>query len=310
MRNASPRTQHAYVATAGRHTEPGRHRKTRSRAQVLGLPLVPTVGIAGALALVAGGAVAAASEDATTSRPTTSLAALAAGGTKSSAQDSLRASAADRADRTRAVQATAAARDRTARERTAWVAKAAASQRALAQKLSTDIATAKEIGLTATTLADKRAVAKSTAAKFTAVEAPGGVSTSGRYVLPVGSRAARDTFGVTGAHWANRHTGQDFPVPTGTGVRAVSSGQVIETGWAGAFGNRIKLLLDDGTEIWYCHLSSYVVTGGRVSVGEIVARSGSTGNSTGPHLHMEVHLNQNPVASDPLNWLRSKGLRI
>lgn len=114
---------------------------------------------------------------------------------------------------------------------------------------------------------------------------------------------------MTGAHWASKHTGQDFPVPMSTGVRAVSSGKVLETGWAGAFGNRMKLLLDDGTEIWYCHLSSYVVSSGRVSAGQIVARAGSTGNSSGPHLHMEVHLQQNPVASDPLNWLRSKGLK-
>lgn len=266
---------------------------------------MPTIGVAGALALVAGGSAAAATGGSTTSGLSTSL---ASGSTNAAAQDTARTAAADRADRTRTAQASAAAaaRRKTAEQRAAWVKKTAASQRSLAQKLSTEIVNKNQVDLTASTLASKKAAA----AKTTAIARAAGVNASGRYVLPVSSGVNRDTFGMTGPHWANRHTGQDFPVPLGTGVRAVSSGKVLETGGAGAFGNRMKLLLDDGTEIWYCHLSSYVVTSGRVSAGQIVARSGSTGNSTGPHLHMEVHLKQNPVASDPLNWLRSKGLSI
>lgn len=268
---------------------------------------MPTVGIAGALALVAGGTAAAATRGSLTSELTTSL---ASGSGKPVAQDTLRNAAAARADRTRTAKATttAAARKQTAPQRAAWVAKTTAAQRQLAQRLSTEIVSTNEVDLTAKTLASKKAAA--TAARTSTLAAAAGVSSSGRYVLPVSSGVNRDTFGMTGAHWANRHTGQDFPVPLGTGVRAVSSGKILEAGWAGAFGNRMKLLLDDGTEIWYCHLSSYVITSGRVSAGQIVARSGSTGNSTGPHLHMEVHLKQNPVASDPLDWLRSKGLKI
>jgi len=275
------------------------------------------VGIAGALVLVAGGTAAAATADSKTAELTTSL---AGGSPNALAQDDLRNAAANRADRTRTAQvsAAAAAGEHVAQQRAAWLAKSTASQRALALKLSTEIVGGDEVDLTASTLATKKAaleraaatVKTATAAKPTASAAVTVVSTSGRYVLPVSSGVNSDTFGRTGVHWANRHTGQDFPVPLGTDVRAVSSGKVLETGWAGAFGNRMRLLLDDGTEIWYCHLSSYVVTSGRVSAGQIVARSGSTGNSTGPHLHMEVHLNQNPVASDPLNWLRSKGLSI
>ncbi len=263
---------------------------------------MPTIGIAGALALVAGGTAAAATGSATSSTS------LASGSMNAAAQDTARTAAADRADRTRTDQASAAAaaRRKTAEQRVAWAKKTAATQRSLVQKLSTEIVNKNQVDLTASTLARKKAAAT----KITAVAGAAGVSTSGRYVLPVSSGVNRDTFGTTGPHWASRHTGQDFPVALGTGVRAVGSGKVLETGWAGAFGNRMKLLLDDGTEIWYCHLSSYVVTSGRVSAGEIVARSGSTGNSTGPHLHMEVHLKQNPVASDPLNWLRSKGLSI
>jgi murein DD-endopeptidase MepM/ murein hydrolase activator NlpD len=279
--------------------------------------LVPTVGVAGAFALIAGGTAAAATGGSVGSELTTTL---AAGHTDAAAQDSARTAAAARADRSRTDQAGAsAARKRTAAQRAAWLDKTSDAQQKLAKKLSAQVLGDTEVDLTPKTLADKRAAAARTAADkaaalgssgVTSVPGASGANSSGRYVLPVSSGVNRDTFGMTGAHWANRHTGQDFPVPLGTGVRAVSSGKVLETGWAGAFGNRMKLLLDDGTEIWYCHLSSYVVTGGRVSAGEIVARSGSTGNSTGPHLHMEVHLNQNPVASDPLNWLRSKGLSI
>jgi murein DD-endopeptidase MepM/ murein hydrolase activator NlpD len=299
VRNDSARAVRTRAAEPGRQAKPGRHRKIGARLRVLGLPLVPTIGVACALALVAGGTAAAAAGGSTSSDLTTSLSSSRA---NIAAQDSARTAAAGRADRTRTAQASAAAAGRqTAAQRAAWVKKSAASQRALAVKLNAGIVAENQVELTATTLASNKAAA----AKGTA-----GVSTSGRYVLPVGGGVDRDTFGMTGPHWVHRHTGQDFPVALGTGVRAVSSGKVLETGWAGAYGNRMKLLLDDGTEIWYCHLSSYVVTSGRVSAGEIVARSGSTGNSTGPHLHMEVHLKQNPVASDPLNWLRSKGLKI
>jgi murein DD-endopeptidase MepM/ murein hydrolase activator NlpD len=278
---------------------------------------VPTVGVAGALALIAGGTAAAATGGSLGTDVTTTLAAAAK--TDAIAQESARTAAAARADRSRTAKAATTARKKTAAQRAEWLDRTSAAQEKLAEKLSTEVLGDTEVDLTASTLADKRAAAAKAAAKkaaeaassaATSIPEADGVNSSGRYVLPVSSGVNRDTFGMSGSHWANRHTGQDFPVPLGTGVRAVSSGKVLETGWAGAFGNRMKLLLDDGTEIWYCHLSSYVVTGGRVGAGEIVARSGSTGNSTGPHLHMEVHLGQNPTASDPLNWLRSKGLGI
>ena len=206
-----------------------------------------------------------------------------------------RAAAAARADRSRATAADAS-------ERARWTAKTVAAQKKLAGSLGASVVQSTEVKLSARTIAanKRKAAAKRAAAARAAI----------KYVLPVTSGVKQDTFGMTGAHWANRHTGQDFPVPMGTSVRSVGAGTVTETGWAGPYGNRIKILLDDGTEIWYCHLSSYVVTSGHVAAGQVVALSGSTGNSTGPHLHMEVHLHQDPVASDPLNWLRSKGLKV
>ena len=129
------------------------------------------------------------------------------------------------------------------------------------------------------------------------------------YTAPLASYQLSSGFGESGAMWSSTHTGQDFAAPTGTPVKAVHSGTVKEAGWAGAYGYRIVLELADGTEIWYCHLSSMTVTGGEVTTGDVIGRVGSTGNSTGPHLHLEVRPGGgDPVA--PLPWLREKGVNI
>ncbi|MEU7136667.1 M23 family metallopeptidase [Streptomyces sp. NPDC046261] len=131
---------------------------------------------------------------------------------------------------------------------------------------------------------------------------------AGSYTLPVGSYTLTAGFGQAGSMWSANHTGEDFAAPTGTPVKAVSGGTVTQAGWAGAYGYRIVLTLGDGTEIWYCHLSSMVVTSGKVGTGTVIARVGATGNVTGPHLHLEVRPGGgSPV--DPLSWLRAKGLR-
>jgi murein DD-endopeptidase MepM/ murein hydrolase activator NlpD len=129
------------------------------------------------------------------------------------------------------------------------------------------------------------------------------------YTLPLSSYQLTSTFGASGSMWANNHTGLDFAAPTGTPVKAVHSGEIIEAGWAGSYGYRVILKLDDGTEIWYCHLSSMTVTSGKVTTGDVIGRVGSTGNSTGAHLHLEVRPGGgDPI--DPLSWLRSKGQSI
>ncbi|RLV01651.1 peptidase [Streptomyces griseocarneus] len=131
--------------------------------------------------------------------------------------------------------------------------------------------------------------------------------TLGAYALPVGSYTLTAGFGQAGNMWSANHTGTDFAAPTGTPVRAVGSGTITHAGWAGAYGYRIVLKLDDGTEVWFCHLSSMVVTSGRVSAGDVIGRVGATGNVTGPHLHLEVRPGGGaPV--DPLPWLRDRGL--
>ncbi|MFE9905430.1 M23 family metallopeptidase [Streptomyces achromogenes] len=131
-----------------------------------------------------------------------------------------------------------------------------------------------------------------------------------QYALPTSSYTITSTFGQAGSMWSSgHHTGLDFAAPTGTLIKAVHSGTITEAGWAGAYGYRTILTLDDGTELWFCHQSSINVTAGqKVGTGEVIGRVGATGNVTGPHLHLEVHPGGAPTGIDPMAWLRDKGL--
>ncbi|MEI7033466.1 transglycosylase family protein [Streptomyces pratensis] len=108
------------------------------------------------------------------------------------------------------------------------------------------------------------------------------------------------------------HTGVDFPVPTGTPVKSVSSGRVVSAGWAGAYGYEVVIRHDDGRFSQYAHLSALHVRAGQsVSGGQRIARSGSTGNSTGPHLHFEIRTGPGYGSDiDPLAYLRAGGVRV
>jgi murein DD-endopeptidase MepM/ murein hydrolase activator NlpD len=130
------------------------------------------------------------------------------------------------------------------------------------------------------------------------------------YALPTSSYTLTSTFGEAGSMWSSGyHTGLDFAAPTGTLLKAIHSGTVTEAGWAGAYGYRTILTLDDGTELWYCHQSSISVTvGQKVATGDVIGRVGATGNVTGPHLHLEVHPGGAATGIDPMAWLQSKGL--
>jgi murein DD-endopeptidase MepM/ murein hydrolase activator NlpD len=128
------------------------------------------------------------------------------------------------------------------------------------------------------------------------------------YSLPTSSYTLTSYFGQSGSYWSSgQHTGLDFAAPTGTPAKAVHGGTITSAGWSGSYGYRIILKLDDGTEIWYCHLSSMTVTSGKVTTGQTIGRVGATGNVTGPHLHLEVRPGGGD-AVDPAAWLRSKGL--
>ncbi|MEV6027230.1 peptidoglycan DD-metalloendopeptidase family protein [Streptomyces sp. NPDC052036] len=128
-----------------------------------------------------------------------------------------------------------------------------------------------------------------------------------KFVLPVTQKGLSAYFGQAGVNWMSVHTGIDFPVSYGTTVMAATDGTV-RTQWNSAYGNMLILTAKDGTETWYCHLSSYrVASGAVVKAGQPIAYSGNSGNSTGPHLHFEVRPNGG-AAIDPLPWLRSHGL--
>jgi murein DD-endopeptidase MepM/ murein hydrolase activator NlpD len=130
------------------------------------------------------------------------------------------------------------------------------------------------------------------------------------YTLPTSSYTLTSTFGEAGALWSSGyHTGLDFAAPTGTLIKAVHSGTITEAGWAGSYGYRTILTLDDGTELWFCHQSSISVSvGQKVATGDVIGRVGATGNVTGAHLHLEVHPGGAATGIDPMAWLQSKGL--
>ncbi|MFJ9178888.1 M23 family metallopeptidase [Streptomyces sp. NPDC102360] len=127
-----------------------------------------------------------------------------------------------------------------------------------------------------------------------------------KFVLPVKQHGLSAFFGQAGVNWMSQHSGIDFPVSYGTPVMAATDGTV-KTEWNSAYGNMAKVVAKDGTETWYCHLSTHTVTSGPVKAGDVIARSGNSGNSTGPHLHFEVRPGGS-AAIDPLPWLRSHGL--
>lgn len=131
-----------------------------------------------------------------------------------------------------------------------------------------------------------------------------------QYALPTSSYTITSTFGQAGSLWSSGyHTGLDFAAPTGTLIKAVHSGTITEAGWAGSYGYRTILTLDDGTELWFCHQSSINVSvGQKVATGDVIGRVGATGNVTGAHLHLEVHPGGSSTGIDPAAWLRSKGL--
>jgi murein DD-endopeptidase MepM/ murein hydrolase activator NlpD len=109
-----------------------------------------------------------------------------------------------------------------------------------------------------------------------------------------------DRFGPRGIRF---HTGIDFPASYGVRVRAARSGRVVFARWdSGGFGNLVRIAHGHGVQTWYAHLSSFRVRrGSRVNTGTVIGRVGSTGFSTGPHLHFEVRLRR--AAVDPLTAL-------
>ncbi len=133
------------------------------------------------------------------------------------------------------------------------------------------------------------------------------------FSAPVDSVSVSTSYHTPGAMWSSGyHTGIDFVASTGTTVKAVSPGTVVSAGWSGAYGNEVVIKHDDGTYSQYAHLSSLAVSSGQnVSGGQQIGLSGSTGNSTGPHLHFEIRTGPSYGSDiDPVAYLGQHGVSL
>ena len=159
----------------------------------------------------------------------------------------------------------------------------------------------------AETASAKKATAKKTATKKKAAS----------WVDPVKKYKLSASFAQNGGMWASKHSGQDFAVPVGTNVVATHGGTVVKAGGNGAgdgpaYGNAIVIKHGNGTYSQYAHLSKVNVKIGQVvKTGQSIAKSGNTGNSSGPHLHFEIRTTANyGSAVDPVSFLRDKGVTV
>jgi murein DD-endopeptidase MepM/ murein hydrolase activator NlpD len=118
-------------------------------------------------------------------------------------------------------------------------------------------------------------------------------------------------FGVRSDPFLGRpamHTGLDFRAATGDPVRATANGKVVSSGWAGGYGRMVEIDHGNGLSTRYGHMSEISVkVGDQIKIGQVIGAVGSTGRSTGPHLHYETRIDGDAV--DPQKFLRA-GVRL
>ena len=161
------------------------------------------------------------------------------------------------------------------------------------------------------------AAAADTGATTSAVQVQAAAKKAASWVDPVKKYTLSASFNQAGNMWSSTHSGQDFAVPSGTKVVAAHGGTVVKAGGNGAgdgpaYGNAIVIKHGSGTYSQYAHLSRIDVKVGQiVKTGQHIARSGNTGNSSGPHLHFEIRTTPNyGSAIDPVAFLHSKGVTV
>lgn len=124
---------------------------------------------------------------------------------------------------------------------------------------------------------------------------------------PAPGRPVSSSFGVRSdpiLGSAALHSGMDFRAGLGTAIRATASGTVVSAGWAGGYGRMVEVEHGNGFTTRYAHMSEILVSpGDKLERGAFVGKTGSSGRSTGPHLHYEVRRNGN--ALDPLRFIRA-----
>ncbi|MFJ5232068.1 peptidoglycan DD-metalloendopeptidase family protein [Kitasatospora sp. NPDC088391] len=196
-------------------------------------------------------------------------------------------------------------------------AKSSAPASSSSSSSSSDTAAAKTAAVPKTTT-------KSTTAKVqtqTQTQAPAqtktqqtapAASTSKGYVAPAPGSVTTG-YKVAGSNWSSGyHTGIDFPVSTGTSLKAIAAGTVVSAGNGGAYGNQVVIKLADGKYAQYAHLSSISVSAGQsVTAGQQIGLSGATGNVTGPHLHFEIRTTPDYGSDiDPVAYLAAHGVNV
>lgn len=114
------------------------------------------------------------------------------------------------------------------------------------------------------------------------------------------------TYMQRGRRWeGGRHTGIDIRAPRGTKIRSVMEGEVIETGYARGYGRLVTIKHPDGSEAIYAHMTKILAKKGQaVAIGDVIGLVGSTGNSTGNHVHFEVR-DADEKLLDPVAWLKA-----
>lgn len=142
----------------------------------------------------------------------------------------------------------------------------------------------------------------STGTVNTSLTTSGGTASLGISLIRPVSGIISSRFGVRSSIRSSAHTGLDIATSTGTPIQAAASGTVTFSGYKGSYGNMIVITHANGVQTYYGHCSQlYVSAGTSVSQGQTIAAVGSTGNSTGPHLHFEVRING--VAYNPQNYV-------
>ncbi|MFJ3599413.1 MULTISPECIES: M23 family metallopeptidase [unclassified Streptomyces] len=138
-------------------------------------------------------------------------------------------------------------------------------------------------------------------------------ATGSGWSAPLASANVTTPYRASGSSWSSGyHTGADFRAASGTPVLAIGSGTVVSAGWSGSYGNEVVIKHEDGMYSQYAHQTSLNVSVGQtVTGGQQIGLSGSTGNSTGPHLHFEVRTGPSYGSDvDPIAYLRQHGVSV
>jgi murein DD-endopeptidase MepM/ murein hydrolase activator NlpD len=166
-------------------------------------------------------------------------------------------------------------------------------------------AEAERVAAEAAAAAEAQRLAEEAAAQQAAAEAAALAAAAPQYARPGDGRL---TSGY-GSRWGRLHAGIDLAAGTGSPIRAAAAGTVLSAGDEGAYGRCIRIQHADGSVTVYAHLSAFEVSGGQqVAAGQQIGREGNTGRSTGPHLHFEVRIGDQPV--NPAAWLAERGVPL